>query len=84
MNMNNEVYFKAKAEMDRRFPQEELGYRNGIVATAIAKGRKEKLTEDWLRKTLLMDVEDGFISYEQAVYIHKDYYKAIEEVKEMF
>lgn len=82
--MNNEVYFKAKAEMDRRFPQVELDYRNTVVASAIAKGKKEKLTEDWLRKTLLMDVEDGFISYEQAEYIHKDYYKAIEEVKEMF
>lgn len=82
--MNNDLYFKVKAEMDRRFPQEELSYRNKVVATAIAKGKKEKLTEDWVMKTLLMDVEDGFMSYEQAVYIHKDYYKAIEEVKEMF
>lgn len=82
--MNNEVYFKVKEEMDRRFPQKELGYRNGIVATAIAKGRKEKLTEDWVMKTLLMDVEDGFISYEQAVHIHKDYYKAIEEIKKSY
>ena len=48
------------------------------------KVKKEKLTEDWVMKTLLLDVEDGFMSYEQAVYIRKDYYKAIEEVKEMF
>ena len=82
--MNNEVYFKVKKEMDIRFPQKELGYRNMVVATAIAKGKKEKLTEDWVMKTLLLDVDDGFISYEQAVYIHKDYHKAIEEVKEMF
>lgn len=82
--MNNDVYFKVKAEMDRRFPQKELGYRNMVVATAIAKGKKEKLKEDWVMKTLLMDVEDGIMDYEQAVYINKDYYKAIETVKTMF
>ena len=82
--MNNEVYFKVKEEMDRRFPQKELGYRNMVVATAIAKGKKEKLTEDWTTKTLLMDVEDGFMTYGQAVNIHKDYYKAIEEIKKNF
>jgi hypothetical protein len=79
-----EVYFKILKEMNRRFPQEELGYRNEVVATAIANGKKDKLTEDWVMKTLLMDVEDGFISYEQAVYIHKDYYKAIEEIKKSY
>lgn len=84
MKRDYEAYFKVKVEMDRRFPQKELGYRNTVVATAISKGNKDKLTEDWVMKTLLMDVEDGFMSYEQAVYIHKDYYKAIEEVKEMF
>ena len=82
--MNNEVYFKVKEEMDRRFPQEELGYRNMVVASAIAKGKKDKLTEDWVMKTLLMDVEDGFIEYGQAVYISKDYYKAIEEIKKSY
>lgn len=84
MKMDYEVYFKVKEEMDRRFPQEELEYRNTVVASAISKGKKDKLTEDWVMKTLLMDVEDGFIEYGQAVYIHKDYYKGIEEVKEMF
>lgn len=82
--MNNNLYFKVKEEMDRRFPQEELRYRNIVVASAIAKGKGEKLSEDWVMKTLLNDVLDGFMTYEQAVYIHKDYYKAIEEVKTQF
>lgn len=84
MKRDCEAYFKVKAEMDRRFPQKELEYRNAVVATAIAKGNKDKLTEDWVMKTLLMDVEDGFISYEQAVNIHKAYFKAIENLKIQF
>lgn len=84
MKMNNRIYFEVKREMDRRFPQEELRYRNVVVASAIAKGKKDKLTEDWLMKTLLMDVEDGFMTYGQAVKIHKDYYKAIEEIKKNY
>ncbi len=82
--MNNDVYFAVLEEMNRRFPQGELAYRNMVVATAIAKDKKDKLTENWLRKTLLMDVEDGFITYEQAVNIHKDYYKSIEEIKKNY
>jgi hypothetical protein len=83
-DMNNEVYFKVKEEMNIRFPYLQLKYRNMVVATAFAKNKKHKLTEDWVMKTLLMDVEDGFITYAQAVSIHKDYYKAIEEIKKRY
>ena len=71
-------------EMNRRFPQGELSYRNGIVGHAIAIGKKAKLTEDWLRKALLGDVEDGFLTYGQAVAIKERYMEAIETVKRMF
>ena len=79
-----ELKFAILDEMNRRFPQHELNYRNMIVASIIAKGKSDKLTEDWLRKTFLGDVEDGFIEYGQAVYIKDAYYKAMCEVKAMF
>lgn len=81
---NIKIREQVKQEMTRRFPQKELEYRNGVVASAIAQGHKDKLTEDWLMKTLLNDVEDDFITYEQAVAVRVDYMKAIEEVKKMF
>ena len=73
-----------RKEMNRRFPQSELEYRNSVVATAIARGKGSKLTEDWLRKTLLGDVEDGFLTYGQAVAIKDEYHKGICEVRSMF
>lgn len=75
---------QATAEMNRRFPQKELEYRNGIVGTAIGLGKRDKLTEDWIRKTLLSDVEDGFMTYGQAVAIKDEYFRAVSEVKMMF
>ena len=75
---------QATAEMNRRFPQKELDYRNGIVGTAIAVGKKNELTEDWLKKVLLGDIEDGFITYGQALAVKDEYYKAICEVAKMF
>lgn len=75
---------QATKELNRRFPQKELEYRNHIVATAIALGKKEKLTEEWIRKGLITDIEDGFITYGQVMYIKDDYFKAIKEVERMF
>lgn len=76
--------FNAQKEMDRRFPQEELSYRNMIVGRAIMEGKSDKITEDWLRRTLLMDVEDGLLTYGQAVAVKDEYFKAVQEVKKMF
>lgn len=89
MNFNDEImnenkYYGVLEEMNRRFPQEELSYRNMNVASIIAKGHEDKLTSDWLRKALLGDVEDEFISYGQAINIKDSYFKAICEVKAMF
>lgn len=74
----------ALREMNRRFPQEELSYRNMIVASVIADGKADKLTEDWVRKTLLGDVEDGFLTYGQALAVKDEYFTAICDVKLMF
>lgn len=75
---------QATKEMKRRFPQEELDYRNRVVGTAIGLGKKEKITEDWMRRGLIGDIEDGFITYAQAMTIKDDYFKAIREVVAMF
>ncbi len=82
--MNEKIYFNALEEMNKRFPQKELNYRNMVVASIIAKGHADKLTTDWLRKTLLGDVEDDFITYSQAVYIKDSYFEGMSEVKAMF
>lgn len=71
-------------EMTRRMPYKELEYRNLIVASAIVEGHKDELTYDWLNKTLLGDVTDGFIEYGQAMAIKEKYMTALEEVKRMF
>ena len=71
-------------ELNRRFPQKELDYRNHVVATAIALGKKDRITEDWLRKGLITDIEDGFITYGQAMTIKDEYFKTIKEVERMF
>lgn len=84
MDFNEDKYYGVLEEMNRRFPQKELDYRNMNVASIIAKGHEDKLTEDWLRRVLLGDVEDEFMTYSQAVYIHELYFEAICEVKAMF
>ena len=84
MNFNDDKYYGVLEEMNRRFPQKELSYRNMNVASIIAKGHEDKLTTDWLRKALLGDVEDEFMTYAQAVYIKDLYFKAICELKAMF
>ena len=82
--MNITVKRQAERAMNEAMPYEELSYRNAIVATIIANGHKEKLTSDWLRNTLLGDVEDGFLTYGQAVAIKDEYYKAIQTVASQF
>ena len=82
--MKNEIYKAVLAEMNRLMPYEEVEYRNRCVARAMSLGHRDKLTEDWVRRTLLGDVEDEFITYGQAVKVQGDYYKAVEQIKAMF
>lgn len=82
--MNLDIRTQVKKVMDSYFPAKEFDYRNMIVASAIVKGKKDKLTADWVRKSLLSDVEDGFMSYAIAVAAQEKYITAIENVKRMF
>ncbi len=81
--MNENLYYAVKDEMNKRIPYGDMDYRNGIVALIMAKGHADKLTKDWVTKVLLGDVEDGFITYGQAVYIKDKFYEAICEVKKI-
>ncbi len=82
--INVEIKEQVNRVMDSFFPQKEFSYRNMVVASAIAKGHKNKLTSEWVRNSLLTDVEDGFMSYGIAVASQNKYMMAIENVKRMF
>jgi len=85
MTMNEmNIKTQAQREMNMRMPQKELEYRNGVVAQAIATGKADKLTSDWVCRALLQDVEDDFMTYEQAVAINNEYYNTIQMVARMF
>ena len=74
----------ARKAINAMMNYKELDYRNSVVANIIANGKKEKLNEEWVRNALLQDAEDGFITYNQAVAIKDDYYKAIQMVAAQF
>lgn len=76
-------YFEVKRELDERFPYECCEYENGIIARGFAYGREDELTEDKLRKQLLSNVEDEFMTYTEALIMFQMYMTAIKEIKAM-
>ncbi len=86
--MTNAINFEMREtilkELKVMIPYKELEYRNQIVAGIIASGKKDKISADWIRKAFFRDIEDGFITYEQAVAVRVEYEKAIEKIKEMY
>lgn len=81
--MNLKIRELALEEMNRRFPQEEMDFSNLTVASLIAKGKGERLNSSWVRAHLLQCVEDGFLTYGQAIYIKDRYLNGINEVRKM-
>lgn len=77
-------YFAVKRELDERFPYECCEYQNGVIARGFAYGREDELTEDKLRKQLLGNVEDEFMSYTEALVVFPMYMEAIDELKKIF
>jgi hypothetical protein len=65
-------------------PNNGKEYRKCVIASAYAEGRQNELTADRLRKMLLGDVEDGFISYGEALTLADYYMKAIEQLNKIF
>lgn len=69
---------KIKEQIDKMIPYEACDYLNYIVAKLITEGKREKMNDDWLRRVLLRDVEDGLYNYGQALYLEPLYRKAID------
>lgn len=82
--MYNHTYYSVLDELKKVAPYEECEYLNLIIAGAFGKGKKDKLTEDWLRKALLRNVEDEFMTYEQALTMNPIYLAKIEELKKIY
>ena len=86
--MNTQEYWEIKKAVEEKlnslFPYKETEYRNGSVAHIVALGHKDKLTEDWMRKAFLQDIEDDFITYAQVMTIKDSYWAALEEINQMF
>ena len=81
---NDMVYGRVLRAINDMVPYKEADYENMVIASAFAKGHREKLTADWLRKSLLMNVEDEFMTYGQALVLEKVYTDAIAKLNMMF
>ena len=77
--MNEKIYYAALKELNEVAPNNK--YRNTVIATAFAIGKSQKLTSDWLRKSLIGDVEDKFITYNEALKLYYVYSKKIDSLK---
>lgn len=47
------------------------------ITIAIAREKGKVITEDWLRRHLLQNVEDGLIDYEEALKMNEIYTKKL-------
>ena len=69
MNLKQENRYQAlRKELNDILPNYE--YQNMIVATAIALG---KFNEEWLRKSLLLAIDEERLSYDEALMLRERY-----------
>lgn len=69
MNLKQEKRYQAiKRELNEMIPNYE--YQNMVVATAIALG---KFNEEWLRKSLLLGIDEERFSYDEALMLNGKY-----------
>lgn len=69
MNLKQENRYQAlKRELNEMIPKYE--YQNMVVATAIAL---EKFSEEWLRKSLLLGIDEKRFSYDEALMLKERY-----------
>ena len=69
MNLKQENRYQAlKRELNEMLPKYE--YQNMVVATAIALG---KFNEEWLRKSLLLGIDEERFSYDEALILKEKY-----------
>ena len=84
MKFNENIYFAVKAELDERFPFKCCEYENATIARGFAYGKQDTLNDDKVRKQLLNNVEDEFMTYTEALTVFPMYMAAIAELKKMF
>ena len=69
MNLKQEKrYYSLVRELNEMIPNYE--YQNMVVATAIALG---KFNEEWLRKSLLLGIDEKRFSYDEALMLKERY-----------
>ena len=69
MNLKQENRYQAlRKELNDMLPNYE--YQNMIVATAVALG---KFNEEWLRKSLLLAIDEERLSYDEALMLRERY-----------
>ena len=69
MNLKQENRYQAfRKELNDVLPGYE--YQNMVVATAIAL---EKFSEEWLRKSLLLGIDEKRFSYDEALVLKEKY-----------
>ena len=64
--------------VEEMVPEMKGRYGNYTIADAIFNGHKAEMTEDWLRRFLFQMIDDGFITYEEALFLNKKYRKVID------
>lgn len=76
MNLKQENKYQAiKRELNEILPKYE--YQNMVVATAIALG---KFNEEWLRKSLLLGIDEERFSYDEALVLKEKYMNFVDEI----
>ena len=69
MNLKQENRYQAlRKELNDVLPNYE--YQNMVVATAVALG---KFNEEWLRKSLLLGVDEKQFNYDEALMLKERY-----------
>ena len=69
MNLKQENrYQELRKELNEILPDYE--YHNMVVATAIALG---KFNEEWLRKSLILGIDEERFSYDEALVLKEKY-----------
>ena len=75
---DNNKYYEILNILNVKVPYEYSEYFNMCLASGVAEGRE--ITENKIMKLLLNGVDDGFISYTQALALNKIYVGMIDKL----
>ena len=75
---DNNKYYEILNILNAKVPYEHSEYFNMCLASGVAEGRE--INENKIMKLLLNGVDDGFISYTQALALNKIYVGMIDKL----